>query len=173
MLGCWFGNLTTTYQEHPSPLICLLPASSFFSLSRIDFFFICGTFQIDPGRGPTLDSLLSGYCGLSGLHPCNTVEVLFASTTIPHVLQEERGWLSSLSVSTVLKTTQKREISEGITFGIGGLFPKRSAFPSARKCYKEICEMCHLFLKLRITYTVLCIFRALSILAVAKLYAFS
>lgn len=30
VLGCWFGSLTITYQEHPSPLICLVYTSSFF-----------------------------------------------------------------------------------------------------------------------------------------------
>lgn len=29
-LGCWSGSLTITYQEHPSPLICLVYTSSFF-----------------------------------------------------------------------------------------------------------------------------------------------
>lgn len=89
MLGCWFGNLTATYQEHPSPLICLLPASSFFSLSRIDCFFV--DLPDSPRQRAHLGFLaLSALCTVD-LHTCNAVWAWFASTTFAMFLRRKEA----------------------------------------------------------------------------------
>lgn len=116
VLGCWFGSLTITYQEHPSPLICLVYTSSFF---RPQQECLCGTFLILPGRGYLFFPVLAVQSTVLYVYTCCITHVLFASNTISFVILwtsggERQSLISLFPLFQAQWLVQSREIAQWI-----------------------------------------------------------
>lgn len=173
MLGCWFGNLTPTYQEHPSPLICLLPASSFFCLSRIDCFFV------EPSRSTQAEGPPWTPCSQCTVWTIWSSDMRLCIGTIcfyhysPCSSGRKRLTLISLC-SYCAKASTKQEdplhlfLKESLPEQVGCSHRQMHLQALENPCYKEACETGRLFLKFQAS-----LLRSLSNLGMAKLHAFT
>ena len=145
--GCWSGSLPITFQEHPSPLICLVHTSSFLSRNvslwnlpdpprqRVHLFFLV---------------LAVLWTSLLFLHMLLCIQIVFALATVSllfcELLEERVSFIFVSPMSRTVTRVHSREILmnifEGKTIKIDELFVTAwEIFPSARQpIYRQTFE---------------------------------